>query len=76
MTVLTSSAKKEKKVTFFREVQQELKKVTWTSKEELKMCTKVVIGSTFTFGLGIYVVDLIIRGALNGIGQIARLIGG
>ncbi len=76
MTVLTGSAKKEKKHTFLREVQNELKKVNWTSKDELKICTKVVVGSTFTFGLGIYLIDLVIQGTLNSIGHIARLIGG
>ena len=75
MTVLTGTTK-EKKKNFFREVQNELKKVTWTSKEELKVCTKIVIGSTFVFGLGIYIVDLVIRGALSGISHLAMLITG
>ncbi len=75
--VLTSSVKeKSKKLTYFREVQQELGKVSWTSKEEILLCTKVVIGSTFLFSLGIYLVDLGIRGVLDGIFFIGRLIGG
>lgn len=77
MTVLTNTVKdRKKKVTYIREVQNELKKVTWTSKDELKTCTKIVIGSTFVFGIGIYVVDLIIRGALNTISGFVHLIGG
>jgi len=55
----------KKKVSYFREVQNELKKVTWTSKEELIFCTKAVIIATFVFGLTIYVVDLGIRGILE-----------
>lgn len=55
----------KKKVSYFREVQNELKKVTWTSKEELIFCTKAVIIATFLFGLTIYVVDLGIRGVME-----------
>jgi len=76
MTVLTGSVKEKKKKNFFREVQSELKKVTWTSKGELKTCTKIVIGSTFVFGLGIYTVDLVIRGALSTVSYLTMLITG
>lgn len=75
--VLTAPVKEKKKnLTYFREVQQELGKVSWTSKEEIQLCTKVVIGSTFVFGLGIYLIDLVIRGALDFVFLIGRLIGG
>ena len=43
---------KEKKLSYFRQVQQEFKKISWTSKEELILSTKIVIISTFMFGLG------------------------
>ncbi len=58
-------SKKKKKDHFFGEVQSELKKVTWTSKKELKMFTKIVIASTLVFGLAIYLVDLSIRTSLD-----------
>lgn len=64
MTAVTRS-KKKKKDHFFGEVQSELKKVTWTSKKELKMFTKIVIASTLVFGLAIYLVDLSIRTSLD-----------
>jgi preprotein translocase subunit SecE len=64
------------KSNFFRETQQEIKKVTWTTKEELITLTKIVLGATFFFGLAVYVVDLIFRGGLDTIGQIARWIFG
>ncbi|MBX7067473.1 MAG: preprotein translocase subunit SecE [Parachlamydiales bacterium] len=62
MSAITSEKKKS---SYFREVQSELKKVSWTSKEELIFCTKAVIIATFVFGLTIYVADLAIRGVLQ-----------
>jgi preprotein translocase subunit SecE len=63
----------QKKRSYFREVQDELKKVTWTSRQELVVSTKAVIIATFTFGLGIYLCDLVIRGAVNGLSNLARM---
>lgn len=64
------------KKNYFREVQQELKKISWTTKDELIVSTKIVIGSTLVFAFGTYFADLIIRSTLNLIGLLARLIGG
>jgi preprotein translocase subunit SecE len=74
MPAITTNEKK--KVSYFREVQNELKKVTWTSKEELIFCTKAVIFATFAFGFAIYTIDLAIRGALDGAGAIIRAVFG
>ena len=74
MTTLSTGEKR--KVSYFREVQNELKKVTWTSKGELIFCTKAVIFATFFFGLTIYGVDLLIRGALDGVTAFLRMIFG
>jgi len=60
-------AMKNRKGNFIQEVKEELKKVDWTSKQEIKTCTKIVVSSIVLFGLGIYVVDLVVRGALRGI---------
>ena len=46
MSTITPQKKKQ---SFFREVINELKKVTWTTKEELLMSTKAVIIATFVF---------------------------
>lgn len=73
---MSTIATEKKKLSFFREVQNELRKVTWTSKEELIFCTKAVIIATFVFGLTIYVVDLGIRGALDLAGNFVRMIFG
>lgn len=72
----TISTGERKKHSYFREVQNELKKVTWTSKEELILCTKAVIIATFLFGLAIYLTDLGIRGTLEGIAVLFRMVFG
>lgn len=73
---LKSKTAYKKKSFFLREVQQELKKVTWTTKQELLSCTKIVVGSTFLLGIGIYAMDLVIQGSLQLISSIAKFIGG
>ena len=73
MTVIPA---REKKPSYFREVQNELKKVTWTSKAELILCTKAVIIATFLFGFAIYGVDLVIRGMLDGAASLVRMLVG
>jgi len=67
---------KNKKKNYFREVQAELKKVTWTTKNELVSCTKIVLGTTLVFGLVIYFADLFIRNILLLINFIARFLFG
>lgn len=66
----------KKKISYIREVQNELKKVTWTSKLELIFCTKAVIIATFLFGLAIYAVDLGIRGVLESLASVFQKIFG
>lgn len=61
---------------YISELKAELKKVTWTTKEELIFFTKIVVGSTFALGIGIYAVDLLIKGVLNGFGALIHLIFG
>ena len=66
----------KKKISYLREVQNELKKVSWTSKAELLVSTKAVVIATFVFGLGIYATDLAIRGVVDGAGALVRMIFG
>jgi len=73
MSAITSE---KKKLSYFREVQNELKKVTWTAKGELLFCTKAVIFSTIFFGFSIYVVDLGIRGILDLASNFVRMLFG
>ncbi len=67
---------KPSKTSYINELKEELKKVTWTTKDELILFTKIVVGSTFALGIGIYGVDLLIKGVLNGFGALIHLIFG
>ena len=65
---------KTKKQFYFREVQQELKKITWTPKKELWGSTKTVLVSAVLFGFVIYAADVVIHSFFNSINNIVRLI--
>jgi preprotein translocase subunit SecE len=67
---------KQKVVSFFSDIKEEFGKITWTSKEELISYTKIVVGTTFVFGLMVYIIDLTIQTVLNGLSYFARMIGG
>lgn len=57
-------------------LKSELKKVSWTTRAELQLSTKTVIISIFAFGFGIYVVDFLVKGVLDGTASLARLLFG
>lgn len=59
-----------------QEIKAEMRKISWTSKTELLFCTKIVVGATFCFGIGIYLVDLSIKGCLDGVNAAVRLLFG
>ena len=63
-------AKKIKK--FCKDVAGEMKKVVWTSKEELKKSTKLVLVTVVAVGLAIAVVDTVCALIIN---SLAGLIG-
>jgi len=50
---------------FVQDLKEELKKVSWTTQDELKFSTKMVVGTTFFLGMGIYLVDLMIKSCLD-----------
>ncbi len=58
------------------DVKTELKRVTWTSKEELQVYTKIVVGATFTVGMLVYTTDIVIKTALETINFVLRAFGG
>ena len=66
----------KKAFTFFGDVKAEFKKISWTSKEELKIYTKIVVLSTIALGVVIFCMDIIIRGGLMGIGRILKIFTG
>ncbi|MDN3506615.1 MAG: preprotein translocase subunit SecE [Simkaniaceae bacterium] len=57
--------KRKDPFSFISELKEELKKVSWTTKTELVSATKIVIISIFCFGIGIYAVDLVVKGLLE-----------
>lgn len=67
---------KSSRMGYLAELKKELRLVTWTSKAELVMFTKIVVGATFAFGLGIYGIDLLIKGCLTGFKTLIHLIFG
>lgn len=71
---MTETTKKAKKWNFFFDIKEELKKVSWTTKQDLVLCTKIVIGATFGFGLGIYLVDLLIKGSFDALNLLVKWI--
>ena len=74
-----SSRKKSKGKALFshvEELKEELKKVSWTTQEELKLSTKIVIVSIFAFGFGIYFFDLVIKGVLDSVALFVHFIFG
>lgn len=72
----TAKAKKAAAAAGLGELKQEFKRISWTSKEELRAYTKIVVGATFVVGLGIYVLDLFVRGALDGLGTLVKAVTG
>jgi len=72
----TSKADGRKMISFAGDVKQELKKVEWTDKDELKSYTKIVLISTLIFGMFVYLVDLVIQGSLNGINLLVKFFTG
>lgn len=82
-TAISPSAKEKETVVkagqwqnFLGDLKDEFSKISWTSPDELKTYTKIVVAGTFLFGMGIYFMDLIIQAVLNGFESLIRLIGG
>ena len=61
---------------FIGNVKEEFWKITWTNSDELRLYTKLVVGSTFLFGIGLYFVDLAIQSALHLLGAFFQIIFG
>ncbi|MEM1282037.1 MAG: preprotein translocase subunit SecE [Chlamydiota bacterium] len=76
VTQPSSSTQAKQATNFFADVKTEFKKITWTSKEELQVYTKIVVGATFLCGMGVYFIDLLIRGGLSMLEGLTRFIFG
>lgn len=71
-----SSSRRGSFFSFVQELKNELQKVSWTTRKELQLSTKVVIGAIFFLGIGIYLVDLVVKTGLDLIGMVARVVFG
>jgi preprotein translocase subunit SecE len=66
----------KKAFTFFGNVKSEFNKVSWTTKEELKVYTKIVVIATMFLGVAIFCMDFIIRTGLLGMSRIFKFFAG
>lgn len=64
-----------KVVDFVGDVKTELKKISWTTPEELQVYTKIVVAMTFFLGMSIYIIDLIIQSFLTGLNHLFQFFG-
>jgi preprotein translocase SecE subunit len=71
-----SSEAKLIKKSYLTRLKEELKKVTWTEKQELIRFTKAVLTTIFSMGLGIYLVDIGIKRLLENFTRIIQFIFG
>lgn len=69
-------AKKFKAREWIEEIKHEIKTINWTTPSELRVYTQIVVGATFFFGMSVYLVDLVLHGALNMLTAISRLLVG
>lgn len=57
--------KSKNKERFFYSVKKEMLKVVWPPKDKLFLCTKIVLSSVIFFGVGVYLVDICMKNALD-----------
>ncbi len=72
----TSQMKTTRWFSFIGDVKAELKKITWTTKDELLTYTRIVVIATLCLGVGIFVIDLVVRGCLVGMDSLLKMITG
>ena len=75
-TEKTSSGSKISVFSYIQDLKDELKKVSWTSQEEMSFSTKMVVLATLLFGVGIYLVDFVIKSCLEFIKIVVHFIFG
>lgn len=61
---------------YIQDLKEELKKVSWTAQEELGFATKMVVLTTLFLGIGIYLVDFVIKSSLELIKTVLHFIFG
>lgn len=77
MEATKASLKNRKSIfTYIQELKEEMKKVSWTTSEELRFSTKMVVLTTLVFGIGIYLVDFVIKSGLELVKTVVHFIFG
>lgn len=71
-----AAAPRKKARDIIGDMKAEIMKISWTSPEELKTYTKIVVGATFFCGLGLYAMDLVIQTSLNLLESAIRIVVG
>jgi preprotein translocase SecE subunit len=61
---------------YFEDIKLEFTKISWTEGGEVMTYAKIVVASTFVFGMLIYLADLVIHRVLGGLDALFRLIVG
>lgn len=69
-----TAAKKFKLRNWIEDIKGEIRTIHWTTQDELRVYTQIVVGATFAFGMGVYLIDLLINGALSLLTWISQLI--
>lgn len=72
----TESISGTKVFRLLEEVKSEFQKVSWTSQEELKAYTKIVVAFTFLFGMAVYFTDVWIHYSLATLGILFKWVAG
>lgn len=75
-TKQAASLEKFKLRDWIESLKTEIRSIHWTSKEELRVYTQIVVGATFFFGMGVYLVDVGIHGVMNFLMWIASFLVG
>jgi preprotein translocase subunit SecE len=69
-----AALKKFKLRDWIEQLKREIKTIHWSSMDELRLYTQIVVGATFAFGMGVYLVDLLINGILDTLTWLSRFL--
>jgi preprotein translocase subunit SecE len=75
-TTKDAVSSRKKMQDFVADIKTEVSKINWTSRDELITYSQIVVVTAFIFGMGIYMMDLLIQGTLNGLSFLVHLIAG
>jgi preprotein translocase subunit SecE len=71
-----SASRLKKAYRRFEDIKQEFFRIQWTEEKEVITYAKVVVLATFVFGMLLYVTDVFVQRALQGVNVILRALFG